>query len=159
MKRLITFAFLLISSFLVSHKVMAQTGASTAGIDSVKAAVNALFDAMKRSDSTAISGSFHPRAIIQSIDESGGQIQVKSHAVNEFARIISAFPAGAADEQATLSTVNVDGNLASVWAPYRFIFRGNFHHCGVDAIQLVRIDGVWKIQYILDTEHKQGCPQ
>lgn len=159
MNRFLPCALLLLGICLASGSAMAQTGASASAVDSVKAAVNGLFDSMKRSDSTSISNSFHPRAIIQSLDESGGKIQVKSHAVNEFARIISAFPPGAADEQATLETVKVDGNLASVWAPYRFIFRGNFHHCGVDAIQLARIDGVWKIQYILDTEHKEGCPQ
>jgi hypothetical protein len=147
--------WLLISA--APYRASAQSGSSPATVDSVKAAVSALFDAMRKSDSTAISGCFYPKAIIQSIDETLEPVLIRSHAINEFAHIISGLPPGVADEQAQFDAVRVDGNLASVWAPYRFLYKGVFHHCGVDALSLVRVSGVWKIQYILDTEHKTGC--
>lgn len=44
-----------------------------------------------------------------------------------------------------------------VWAPYQFYYKGKFSHCGADSFQLVRINGKWKIQYLVDTRRSQGC--
>ncbi len=139
----------------------AQTAAGTPGqtsADSVKAVINALFDAMRRSDSAGISGCFSTGALLQTAIERGEGVHIQTDSISVFAHIISSLPVGAADERPRLDVVKADGPLATVWAPYRFIYKGTLHHCGVDSFQLVRINGIWKIQYILDTEHKYGCP-
>jgi hypothetical protein len=41
--------------------------------------------------------------------------------------------------------VRVDGDIASVWAPYDFWVDGSFSHCGHDAVHLVRVNGRWRI--------------
>ena len=38
-----------------------------------------------------------------------------------------------------------------------FYYKGQFLHCGVDSWQLVRLNGVWKIQYLIDTRRKEPC--
>jgi len=53
--------------------------------------------------------------------------------------------------------VKIDGPLAIVWTPYKFYFNGKFSHCGVNSFQLVRFNGVWKIQYLIDTRRRAGC--
>jgi hypothetical protein len=126
--------------------------------DSVKSAVNRLFDAMRKSDSAMIGSCFTPGALLQTLDERKEPVTVVTDSITQFARIISALPIGAADERPRIDVVRVDGNLAIVWAPYQFFYKGTFHHCGVDSFQLVRSGGVWKIQYIIDTEHRDGCP-
>jgi hypothetical protein len=53
--------------------------------------------------------------------------------------------------------VRVHGRLATLWAPYDFWLDGVFHHCGVDAIDLLRDEDGWKVlggAYTMETE---GC--
>jgi hypothetical protein len=66
-------------------------------------------------------------------------------------------PKGAADEQIVFETVKVDDDLAMVWTPYRFIFNGKFSHCGVNSFTLVKLNGEWKINYVIDTRRKEKC--
>ena len=53
--------------------------------------------------------------------------------------------------------VRIDGDLATLWAPYEFYLGDRFSHCGVDAFQFVRIDGSWKIVSIAFTRRNEGC--
>ncbi|HNJ29817.1 MAG TPA: hypothetical protein PLQ40_12740, partial [Ferruginibacter sp.] len=82
---------------------------------------------------------------------------VKTDAVADFANSISKLPKDAADERITFDVVRVDGALAIAWTPYKFYFNGKFSHCGVNSFQLVRFNGEWKIQYLIDTRRKAGC--
>jgi hypothetical protein len=50
--------------------------------------------------------------------------------------------------------IRIDASLAIVWAPYEFYYKGKYSHKGVDSFQLVRVNGVWKIQYLIDTRRK-----
>jgi hypothetical protein len=126
--------------------------------DSVKAAVKQLFDGMKNSDAVAIRGAFADSAILQTITRTKeGAIVVRTENLDDFAKSISEIKKGAADEQIVFETIKIDGPLAIVWAPYKFYFDGKFSHCGMDSFQLVRLNGVWKIQYIIDTRRRQPC--
>jgi hypothetical protein len=125
--------------------------------DSVKAAVNLLFDGMKTSDAVKIQNAFADSALLQTIGRIEGSDAVKNESVNEFVTAINKLPKGAADERIIFETIKIDGPLASVWTPYKFYYNGQFSHCGVDSYQLVRIKGVWKIQYLIDTRRKQPC--
>jgi hypothetical protein len=128
-----------------------------AATDSVKAVIGNLFEAMHKSDSTAIVSCFAPGGMLQSVDERTAEVKVRTDSASAFAHIIASLPPGSVDEKPRLDVVRVDGNLAVVWAPYNLYFHGNFYHCGVDSFQLVRLGGKWQIQYVIDTEHKQGC--
>ncbi len=55
-------------------------------------------------------------------------------------------------------TVMIRGPIAVVWGEYEFWINGNFSHCGVDAVDLVNIDGDWKIANWMWTVEKDGCP-
>lgn len=127
--------------------------------DSVKTAVNKLFTAMKESDEAMLKNSFTSNAVLQTIGRSKetGAVVVTSEEVNAFAESIQKIPKGDADEQIVFETIKIDGDLASVWTPYKFYYKGKFSHCGVNSFQLVRLNGEWKIQYIIDTRRRQGC--
>jgi hypothetical protein len=62
-----------------------------------------------------------------------------------------------ADERITFETIKIDGPLAVAWTPYKFYYEGKFSHCGVNSFQLVRLNGAWKIQYLIDTRRRTGC--
>ncbi|MBK8608549.1 MAG: nuclear transport factor 2 family protein [Chitinophagaceae bacterium] len=126
--------------------------------DSVKTVINNLFFAMKNGDAALLGSVFADSAILQTIGKNKtGEIVVKNEPVAGFIESISSLPAGAADEQISFETINIDADLASVWTPYKFYFSGKFSHCGVNSFQLVRVKGEWKIQYIIDTRRKINC--
>ncbi|SNR54402.1 nuclear transport factor 2 family protein [Lutibacter flavus] len=50
--------------------------------------------------------------------------------------------------------IKIDGNLASVWTPYKFYFNNEFSHCGVNSFQLFKNGNIWEIIYIVDTRRK-----
>ena len=60
------------------------------------------------------------------------------------------------DERIQFAVVKIDGALAMVWASYQFYYKGKFSHCGTDSFQLARVNGKWKIQYLIDTRRSRG---
>ena len=125
--------------------------------DSVKAAVKLLFTGMIQSDGTKIRSSFTDSAILQSIVEKDGKTKTRTESIEEFAQSISKLEKGVADERIRFDVIKIDGPLAIVWAPYSFYYKGQLNHCGVDSFQMLLVDGVWKIQYLVDTRRKQPC--
>jgi hypothetical protein len=144
------FIYLLV--FLISFSAKAQTAE-----DSVKAIINKLFAAMKDANSKSLLECFADTAILQTIVEKDGQVEVRAESLKEFADFVATQSQGAADERITFDMVKADGALATAWTPYQFYYKGQFSHCGVDSYQLVRINGHWKIQYLIDTRRKNGC--
>jgi ketosteroid isomerase-like protein len=150
MKRLL---MLLLATILLTQYLDAQTTE-----DSVKGVIKQLFDAMKNSDAKMIENAFADSAILQSVGTNKeGKIEIENERIDEFAKFISGLKKGAADEQIVFESIKIDGQLAMVWAPYKFYFDGKFSHCGVDSFQLVFINGQWKIQYLIDTRRKEPC--
>jgi len=126
--------------------------------DSVRAAVNLLFIAMKNADSAQLMSAFDDSAVLQTIVvDSMGKAKALRYPAATFANAIARLPKGAADEQVKIESIKIDGPLASVWAPYHFYYNGTLLHCGVDSFQLIRVNGVWKILYIVDTRKKGAC--
>ena len=139
------------------HAQPAATKNSQAAEDSVKAAVNLLFTGMIQSDAAKIRSSFTDSAILQSIVEKDGKTKTRTENIEEFAQSISKLEKGVADERIRFDVIKIDGPLAIVWAPYSFYYKGQLNHCGVDSFQMLLVDGVWKIQYLVDTRRKQPC--
>ena len=121
-------------------------------VDSVKKVINTLFTAMKTSDGVLLATCFSDSAIMQTIakDRTGGAL-IRNEIIVDFINQVAGLPKGAADERIKYDVVKVDGPLAIVWTPYQF------YHCGANSFQLVRLNGAWKIQYLIDTRRKEGC--
>jgi len=58
------------------------------------------------------------------------------------------------DEQLLLSD-----NLAVFWAQYDFHINGEFSHCGTDVLNLIKIEGAWKIGHAMWTIQRPGCEE
>jgi len=125
--------------------------------DDIKQPINQLFIAMKNADGKGLEACFADSAVLQTIVDNEGKISVRNEQVTDFASSIAKLQKGDADEQITFDVIKVDNELAIVWAPYKFYWKGRFSHCGTDSFQLIRIDGVWKIQYLIDTRRKEAC--
>ena len=135
--------FLLISSFSFAQ--------NTSEKEIIKPIEN-LFNAMKSADSLGVKNAFSGSAIMQTF---GKKQEIRTNKVEDFAKQVGASQAGDLDERFTISKILVDGNMASVWVPYQFYYKGNFSHCGVNSFQLAKINNEWKIQYIIDTRRKK----
>lgn len=146
--------FLIFLTFIIlSIAIKAQTAE-----DSIKIVISKLFDGMKNSDAALLKTAFADSAILQTISrDQQGKTIIENDKVEDFAGIISKMPKGDADERIVYDVIKVDGPLAIVWAPYKFYYKGVFSHCGIDSFQLVKINGEWKIQYLIDTRKKKGC--
>lgn len=126
--------------------------------DSIKVVINRLFSSMKNGDAATLKSCFGTNAILQTIViDSTGKTSVRTEDIAEFADFVGKQKVGAADERIVFETLKIDGALASVWTPYRFYYNGSFRHCGADSFEMVKIDGEWKIQYLIDTRRRQGC--
>lgn len=126
--------------------------------EKVKEPIKALFDGMRKADTALMRSAFAPNAILQTITKNKeGQIGVRTESLNDFIASIAKAKEGALDEQIKYDGIKVDADLAIAWTPYQFFYNSAFSHCGVNSFQLVRLNGQWKIQYIIDTRRKQGC--
>jgi hypothetical protein len=145
--------FLILLTLAASFTCQAQSSE-----DSVKAVINNMFAGMKNADVNLLKSSFADSIVLQTIARNKeGNAVVRNETANDFIDFISKEQPGNADERITYDVVKVDGPLAIAWTPYKFYYKGQFSHCGVNSFQLVRFNGVWKIQYIIDTRRKQGC--
>ena len=150
MKRIL---ILLTATIFISTIIKAQSAE-----DSVKAIVNQLFTSMRNIDVTKLKEAFADGAVLQTISrKQDGSFFVQDEKINDFAENIGKAKKDSLDEQIVFETIKIDGPLASVWAPYKFYYAGKFSHCGVDSFQLVRINGRWKIQFLIDIRRRQGC--
>jgi Putative lumazine-binding len=126
--------------------------------DSVKAVINKMFTGMKTADAALLKTCFADSMILQTISRNKeGNLEVRNEDPVGFIDFVSKEAPGNADERITFDVVKVDGPLAIAWTPYSFYYKGQFSHCGVNSFQVVRLNGEWRIQYIIDTRRKQGC--
>ena len=146
-----------IAFLLTVFVCVATTGKAQTTEDSVKAVINKLFEGMKNSDGSLIKDAFADSAILQTIGNRDGKAVIRTDEVKGFVESIGKIAKGDADERIQFETIKIDGPLAIVWTPYKFYYKGQFSHCGVNSFQLVRLNGAWKIQYLIDTRRRQGC--
>ncbi|HEY6063570.1 MAG TPA: nuclear transport factor 2 family protein [Chitinophagaceae bacterium] len=126
--------------------------------DSVQSVINKMFTGMRTADARLLKSCFADSMVLQTISKNkDGMLIVRNEAPSGFIDFVSKESPGNADERITFDVVKVNGPLAIAWTPYNFYYKGQFSHCGVNSFQLVRFNGEWKIQYIIDTRRKQGC--
>ena len=58
------------------------------------------------------------------------------------------------EERIHNAVVHIDGDVATVWAPFEFLVDGKVDHCGRDIANLVQVDGRWIIASIADNGRK-----
>lgn len=145
--------FILLTLTVCGNFAKAQTAE-----DSIKAVINKMFTAMKNADSEMLKSTFSDSIVFQTISrDKGGSTVVRNESPAGFISQIGKATPSSLDERITFETIKIDGPLAFAWTPYSFYYNNNFSHCGVNSFQLVRFDGVWKIQYIIDTRRKDNC--
>lgn len=126
--------------------------------EAVKITILRFFEGMKKSDSAMIRSAVSATAVLQTIvTDKQGKTVVSTEDMTAFIMAVTRPHDQVYDERIRFDVVRVDAALALAWIPYRFYVGDTFKHCGVNSFQLVKLDGAWKIQYIIDTRRKADC--
>lgn len=136
-----------------------KTFAQQTDQDVIKQTVNTLFDAMRKGDSTLLRSTFAKDIVFQGVANKKEGTTLVTENANDFIKTIGTPHKEIYDERITFDDIKIDGDLASVWAPYKFYLGKTFSHCGVDVFQLMKTKDGWKIIYIVDTRRKDNCPE
>ncbi len=121
--------------------------------EDVAAVVQKTFDGMAARDAAAIRECFLPGARLTAIRETG---EVTHTTVEEFAERMGQMKVVVRERMWDVE-VKVEGNLASLWAPYDLERDGKRSHCGIDQANLVRTAQGWKIVSLTFTMVTKGC--
>ncbi|MEH0156272.1 nuclear transport factor 2 family protein [Limibacter armeniacum] len=156
MKNHIAFLLSVLIWGAATMNIFAQESKSEAEKE-VVAVIQQLFDGMRAADSTAVGKTFHPDARMQTVVAKEGTIKLHTGSVEKFLTAIGTPHEEIYNEVIHDYDVRIDGELASVWTPYTFKLGENISHCGVNAFQLVKLDGKWLILQVTDTRHKENC--
>ncbi|MCK7590579.1 nuclear transport factor 2 family protein [Subsaxibacter sp. CAU 1640] len=129
--------------------------------EAVQKAIDDFFIAFHQKDRTQMEAAVAEGVVMQTITkDKDGKTFVKTESYTDFVSTILAIPKDAYFEEKLLNmTIQIDGDMAHVWAPYGFWYNNEFSHCGVNSIQLVKLDGRWKMVYLIDTRRKENCIQ
>lgn len=142
---------------LAAGTLNAQSPATDAERE-VLAVVNALFDGMRKSDSSMVRPLFHAKARFVTVDlRSEGRPARVEENVEAFIRSIGQQRTEVFDERLSNIKTQIDGSLASVWADYTFHIGTRLSHCGVDHFLLVKEAGRWQIIHLADTRRTANC--
>lgn len=124
---------------------------------SALAAVHQLFEGMRTASPTMVREVFATDARFAALNARSGPARVTVQSVDGWIDAIGA-SAGTWDEQIYDFDVRVDGNMASVWAPYTFYLNSEISHCGINSIELLHDAEGWKVTQISDTRRGEDCP-
>ncbi|RIV27289.1 hypothetical protein DYU11_02965 [Fibrisoma montanum] len=148
-------AILLLVNLLICSAAIAQSGEEQA----VRTTITNMFDGMRKADTTLFKSVFAPNATLQSIAKNKeGVVAVRQDAIPGFIASVGKQAPGALDERLSGMEIKIDGELATAWTPYTFYYNQKKSHCGVNAFTLVKLNGGWKIQSIIDTRRRDNCP-
>jgi hypothetical protein len=129
----------------------ARNAASEDEISVVRAA-QSMFDAMATRDTAFLNKLIAPEAILFSSDEGQQPPVLIVRTAKEFVTSI-ADSKNILVERIRSPQVQIDGSVATLWAPYTFQIGNRLTHCGYDSLQFVRRDGEWRVAAISYTRH------
>jgi hypothetical protein len=122
----------------------------------VLAPIQTLFAAFAAGDSAAVLRIVHPEGRVTATGERASASGLRAQSWTEFAGRVT--PATAFHEAISDPAVEVDGDVAMVWAPFVVRVNGKVANCGFDHFDLVRDQGAWKVMNLTFSSRTTGCP-
>ena len=118
-----------------------------------------LFAAMAARDGAAILAQVRPDGRVTGVAQPADPARpVRSGGWADFAAQFKPGEGPLLEERLTgTPAVEIDGDIAMVWASYEFRIDGKFSHCGTDHFDMVRDGGGWRILNITWTRRTTGC--
>jgi ketosteroid isomerase-like protein len=117
----------------------------------VIATITAIFAALEAGDRAALLAHVYPDGRVTAVG--GGKVTQRSF--TQFAERLG--PDFKFKERIWSPAVEIDGDIAMVWAPYDVRVDGKLSNCGYDLFDLVRENGTWKVMNITFSSRTAGC--
>jgi len=122
----------------------------------VLAPINALFAAFAAGDAAAVLRNVYPDGRVTAVGpRPDGADGVRLLSWAQFAERIK--PEAVFEERISDPAIDIDGDIAMVWAPFTVRIAGQLRSCGVDHFDLVREAGQWKVMNITFSSRTTGC--
>ena len=122
----------------------------------VLAPIEQLFAAFAAGDSAAMLRQVHPAGRVTATGTRASSSGLRQESWTEFAQRVT--PGGRFTETISDPAIEIDGDIAMVWAPFVVRVDGKVSNCGFDHFDLVRENGRWKVMNITFSSRVTGCP-
>lgn len=149
------------SIFVCTGLLTASIGASAQQshpeYPAVKQVIDAFFAAINNSDGE----------LLASLEVEGAQVlNIREEVAGEYEFVERAWFTADSFNAATQLTERywdesllISDHLAVFWAPYDFHVDGTFSHCGIDVLNLIKVEGQWKIGHAMWTIQPNDCAE
>jgi len=123
----------------------------------VLAPITALFAAFEAGDAAAMLRQVHPDGRVTASGTRGdGGPTLRQQTWTQFADRVR--PDRAFTERIADPVIDIDDDIAMVWAPFVVRVGGAVSNCGIDHFDLVRERGTWKVMNLTFSSRTAGCP-
>jgi ketosteroid isomerase-like protein len=123
----------------------------------VLAPVNAVLAAILTRDRAAVEAHLLPGgSATVAVEKPDGTRQVRRMAWADWLANIKPGPEQVRETQG-MPAIEIDGDIAMVWASFTFTIDGKPHHCGTNHWDLIRDAGRWKIANITWSQRTTDC--
>lgn len=118
--------------------------------------INAVFAAFEAGDAAAMLRHVDPDGRVTAVGpRPDGTSGVRRMSFTQFATRIT--PDKAFQERITNPAIEIDGDVAMVWAPFTVRIAGKVESCGYDLFDMVRENGSWRIANVTFSSRSTGC--
>jgi len=122
----------------------------------VLAPIQQLFAAFEAGDSAAMLRLVYPEGRVTATGERASGRGLRQQSWAEFAQRVT--PASTFQERISDPAIEIDGDVAMVWAPFVVRVNGKVSNCGFDHFDLVRENGKWKVMNLTFSSRLTSCP-
>jgi subtilisin family serine protease len=122
----------------------------------VLAPINSLFAAFEAGDAPAMLRQVYPEGRVTATGTRASGSGLRQQNWMQFAERLK--PGGGFQESISDPAIEIDGDVAMVWAPFVVRVGGMVSNCGYDLFDLVRDNGTWKIMNLTFSSRTTDCP-
>ena len=121
----------------------------------VLAPINQLFAAFEAGDSAGVLRVVYPDGRVTAVGTLRSGTGLRQESWTQFAARLK--PGEGFSESNSDPAIEVDGDIAMVWAPFVVRVGGKLSNCGFDHFDLVRENGAWKVMNLTFSSRTSGC--
>jgi SnoaL-like domain len=119
--------------------------------------VNAVFAAFEVGDAPAMLRQVYPDGRVTATGSRASGSGLRQQSWSQFADRVK--PGEGFQERISDPAIEIDGDVAMVWAPFVVRVGGKVSNCGYDHFDLVRDHGTWKIMNLTFSSRITDCPE
>ena len=118
--------------------------------------IQQLFAAFEAGDSSAMLRVVYPAGRVTTTGVRATSSGLRQMSWTEFAQRVN--PDSRFRESISDPAIEIDGDIAMVWAPFVVRVDGKVSNCGFDHFDLIRENGIWRVMNLTFSSRVTNCP-